>query len=189
MIKEKELYSFPGHAQKLSARHLVDPQHKVNIQSLKETLETVIRESGLPATIAEDTLSFKTGLLSSGKAPCWVISHMQEPKDFRSMVIAVKEASDGCILTMGWYGQSKVDKQLEKLNKGEARADRQFDKAQGSGDMLDIVSHGAGGLLQGMKNKALMKKIDSRADLEAGYHDGVINTVVTVCCRLQGMLS
>ena len=181
MIKEKDVYEFPGQAQALAIRNIPDADQSVTAEVLMERLTDYFGSNAITASVEKDIYSFKTGVFKSEQVPCVVISHSEKPKSFRKLVIAIKHANGITVLAPGMYGDSEVDRLIKKQDKRHQKYDRKQRKIDRSEDLTSAIGGVAMAGVNSLMQKSLMKKVDALSPEENNFHQSIVNAAAAVC--------
>lgn len=173
MIKEKDIFCYEKETQLLNEQAL---NGAADIAAVRGIVEEYISQNGIGAVISEDMFSYKVGMLKSESTPCIIISHGSEPKDFRKMMIAIKQADGRAVLVAKWCSHSKRDELIEKSEKIDNKADKSVkksQKAQGQDNLTGQIANGAMSMIQRARSNSAVKKANDRHDIEKEYHDKI----------------
>lgn len=177
MIKEKDIYTLFDNQD--FTYHKFSPSSQISIAQIKEVLTQIISKNIINAVVSEDEFSYKMGFLKKGKCVCLVISHAEEPKDYKKFVIAIKPEGNYLLAINEWYGESKLDKLENKQAKAKAKIHNTASNSNITAEEL------VGNLGRMAFAKGRSKKIDQRTEVEFRYYSDVVKAINTLYASLE----
>ena len=178
MIKQKEVYSLDDDN---SFRYRKFPSDtSVTISLIRQTLSEIIKRDFVNCVISDDEYKYKTGVFKSETVPCIVLSHAEKPKDYKKFVIFIRPEGTYLVAENVWYGESKLDKLTEKIDKSEAKIHRAANNPNLSTEGF-VTSLG-----RMAANKSRNKKADQLVEIEYRYYSEIVNAVDSMYSSFEG---
>ncbi|MBR1796558.1 MAG: hypothetical protein IJ757_00865 [Clostridiales bacterium] len=176
-INDKKVFTYEDDKGYLDqALRISDQEGSVNITKIKEVLNSSLERRNINAQIEEGSYTYKVGALKSEKTTCLIVSHKEKPKNYRMLVVAIKQVDGGYLVVSGWYGESKSEMLVRKADKSHMKAD----KNQYRGEMGGGTESYAKSIFHSMIANSRIKKAGKLQPIEHAYNQSLREAYLSV---------